>query len=124
MGRRKGYTAAVLICRVRVEVRGVVLLLMGRSVNGLGTRDVVWGEIRAGGRGGLVEVWWGRETVTNVGFGCSYILINSCRCQRGLPHRDIALFFAPFALTLAVRPSRTTRGCWGTIGAEARLALF
>lgn len=52
-------------------------MVMSWRVNGLGPGDMVWGEIRAGSGGGLVEVWWCRVTVTTVGFGCSCILIIS-----------------------------------------------
>lgn len=124
VGWRKGYAAAVLICWVRVEVRGVLIVVMGRSVDSLGPGDMAWGDIRAGRGGCLVEVWWSRVTVTTEGSGCSRILITNCSCHRGPAHSRTALLFLAWALGQAVRPSRTTRGSWGTASAATCLAFL
>lgn len=105
-------------------MRGVVVVVMGWSVDGLGPGHVAWSEIWAGSGGGMVEVWWRGVTVTTVWSGCSRCLIISCSCHRRLAHSYATLLFAPFALILAVRPSRTTRGRWGVVAAAAGLAFL
>ncbi len=97
---------------------------MGWSVDGLGPGDMAWGHIWAGRGVGLVEVRWGRVTVTTEGSRCSRILIISCSCHRGPAHSRTTLLLPAWALGLAVRPSRTTRGSWGTAGAAAGLAFL
>lgn len=62
VGWGESNAAAVLICRVRVEASRALALLMNRGINRLGTGHMMWCEVRTGGGGGLVEIWWCRET--------------------------------------------------------------
>lgn len=102
-GRRLGRgkdDAAVLVRRVRVEVRGVVGVATGRGVHRLGPGDVPRGDIGAGRRGGPIEVRRGGVAVTTLWFGRSVAI--GCSCPRGLSRGRAVLVFPARALGLAV----------------------
>lgn len=124
LSRRKSHAAAVLVSLVRVEVRRLVIVMMGRSVNSLGSRDMTGGVFRTGTRGCLIEVWWGRITATTGGFRCSCSFIISFSCSRGPTCSHTAVLFSMYAQDLTVGPSRTTRGCRGIACTMAGLAAF
>lgn len=65
VGWRESNAAAVLIRRVGAKASGALIRVTDRRINRMGTGQVVWCEVRTGGGGGLVEIWWCRET-----FGC------------------------------------------------------
>lgn len=62
VGWRESYAAAVLIRRVGAKASGALIMVMDRRINRLGTGHVVRCEVRTGGGGRLVEIWWCRET--------------------------------------------------------------
>lgn len=92
---------------------------MNRGINRLGTGHMMWCEVRTGGGGGLVEIWWCRET-----FGGSCAMITSWGHYRGFVHIFTGLLSGAFAVGLTVRSSRTARGCQGAAGAAACLAFL
>lgn len=101
-----------------------MMVVMGGGVHGLSSGDMGWGDIRAGGRGGLVEVWWCRETVTTVGFWGFHSLIVSGSCHRESANSHTALLSSARALGLGVRSSGATGGRWGTACAAALPAFL
>lgn len=116
VGRGRGQAAAVLVGRVRVRVA------LSCGVHGLGSRDVVRGEVGAGSGRGLVEVGRGRVTVAalragrigGVAVGCGCCGEAACRCG--------ALLLA--LGRMAARVTGTTRGSRGAVGAAAGFALL
>lgn len=110
VGWRESNAAAVLIRRVGAKASGALIRVTDRRINRMGTGQVVWCEVRTGGGGGLVEIWWCRET-----FGCFCAPITSRGHCRG-PVYICTFLFGPFAVTLTMRSSGTARGGQGAAG--------